>query len=213
MIEKNILDSLKPTRIATGFYASLIVNTKGRKAPVYLLDFFRQLFEDSNGFFEIRGIFEQTKNKEYWKRFLDDGETIEDGDTIIQLVCTINVEGLTEEEFEEYLNLYIEEDLLFYLIGCDFDMISSFIVYEPPVEYTSLAIKGEYSIVIYSKVLTKQLYGVFLRVFGMSDLRIEEAEDNFKLSGKHSIYNCVTKDNLAKLKGFMKLLNLKYDIK
>lgn len=212
MTNNDILSQLKPERIETGFYASLIINTKGRKLPMYLMDFFRQMFQDSIGLFDVRTIFEQTQNKEYWRQHLDERETIDDKDTLFQVVCTINMDNLTEEEFEKYIDMYVDEDLLPFLIGCDFDLVHTLFVYQPPFRYNKLASRGEHSVIIHSKNLSHSLYGVLKNVFELDDFKIEEADGYFDMIGQYRIDNCITKDNLPKLETLMRSLNLKYDI-
>ena len=207
-----IFKMLRKERIHTGFYMYLMVNTKGRKVPMYLLDFLRQMYQESMGVFDVRAIFDAGGSKEYWIEQLGEGHNIKEKDTIYQFVCTLNIEELSEKDFEKFSNLYLEDELLPFLVGCGFDLFYTMFSYQLLPDYEGIAKEGNRSVVIQSKEIPHCLYVILKDVFCLDDFKIEEIDGYFDMLGWYRIENCISDANLPKLTELMKSLNLKYEI-
>lgn len=208
----NIQTMLRKERLNTGFYVYLMINTKGKKIPLYLLDFLREMYQGSMFVFDVRAIFEQTPNKQYWRDQLGEGHNISDRDTLYQMVCTLNIDELSEKDFEKYCNLYIEDELLPYLVGCGFDLIYNWFSFQISPDYIGIAKEGNHSVIIQSKEMLNSLYVVLKDVFCLDDFKIEEIDGYFDMVGWCRIPNCISTDNIPKLTNLMKSINLKYEI-
>ena len=213
MENKLFLKLNQPIGLQPGYFCSMLLNTKGRGCPRYLIDYLKQISKDSGGVFNLSAIFDQTPNIEHWKEHRDiGGYVIKNTDTLIQLAFTLNLE-LSEKDFEDYSEGIISNDVLPFITGCNFDFMGMFLIYQTPPQYKNLGkIGGEHSVIIYSKGSGNTIQGVLKEVFSLTDDAIALADTYFNMVGWHRLENCITKQDLPKLEAWMNTLGIKYEV-
>lgn len=198
----------KTEQINTGYYCSMVINTKGKGLPSYLMEYLGHQVVGTGHTFDIRSIFNQTHNIKLWKESYND---IKDTDTIFQLMCTFNLE-MTEKDFEHYMSMIVSDYLIPFFLGCGFDFYGSFFIYSIPPEFKKLAEEGEHNVVLKSTEVSHSLFAILQEVFGMDKYMIEKVEVYFEMIGEYKVENCLTGKNIEKFKELMQRAGLNYEI-
>jgi len=211
-IEELLKKALNSKTVYTGFYASMLINTHEKTIPSYLRDFINEVIVDSGYMYGVRAFSDQTKHKNFWKKRVDESEAINDRDKLFQIVFSLNIVGLKERDFKEYMDDFMYTRVYPYLIGCDFGLAHIMYGYCPEEKYSKIGSGGSETIIIYENSLTDCLYGILNVVFNCTPKAIQEATFYFKTVGWLKLEKCMDTKNLGLFKELMDEVKIKYEL-
>ena len=180
--------------IDSGYYASFMVNTKGKGYPKYIAEFLASLSEETGNLFLIKAVFNQTANMAMWRAQYPN---IKHTDSLLQFVCTLNVE-LSESDFCEYFTTIIKEDLIPFSVGCGFDLFCPMFSYEIPPEYKGIALGGEKSVSIKMDCPTQSISKILGGVFVLTPEQVADKVEELVLNKEIILSNCLTEPLIPK---------------
>lgn len=184
----------------TGYGVTILVNTKGKGVPNYLMSFISAQIRETNRVFDIPVLFDITSNN---KELVKVHPTIKSTDTIIQLLCRINV-ALPEKDFSLYMEEYLSEVMFPFMLGCNFEILTWFHTFNMPQDMSKTTyIEGTKSIIIKEKAMPNAMRVIFKDMFNMGAMEIDRAEGMFGMVGSFRIDNCLKEDEVEDcIKGF-----------
>lgn len=203
----NILKNIKG--VDNGYSVSLIVNTKGKGVPVYVLSYIATQIKESHKIFDIPVIFDLTGNLD---GFISEYPTIKKTDTLIQVLCKINVE-ISEKDFSEYMERMVASNLTPFFLGCDFDVVSWYYQFNIPQDMTEVKyLEGQHSVVFKEKRITNAMKSIFSVMFEMNEYEIERAEGMFDMVGEFRVGNCLKEAQIGNFEKFFNRLDINFEI-
>ena len=203
----NILKNIKG--VDNGYSVSLIVNTKGKGVPVYVLSYIATQIKESHKIFDIPVIFDLTGNLD---GFISQYPTIKKTDTLIQVLCKINVE-ISEKDFSEYMERMVASNLTPFFLGCGFDVVSWYYQFNIPQDMTEVKyLEGQHSVVFKEKRITNAMKSIFSVMFEMNEYEIERVEGMFDMVGEFRVDNCLKEAQISNFEKFFNRLDINFEI-
>lgn len=203
-------DLLKPKRLSTVMYCVMILNTKGKKMPMYLVHYLSEKVRETNGVLDVRVIYDLTSNIAQWRKVYKE---IVLTDTIFQIMFTLNVEDLDFDEFSKYMGVIVEEDIFPFIFGCNFDIVNTYMHFTIEDKYKNVTTEGgDTSIVIYSDKMLPKIETMLSEVFKLDKFKVDEVASYFDMLGQYKIEKCLSLDKVSDAEEILKKLNVKYII-
>ena len=203
----NILKNIKG--VDNGYSVSLIVNTKGKGVPVYVLSYIATQIKESHKIFDIPVIFDLTGNLD---GFISEYPSIKKTDTLIQVLCKINVE-ISEKDFSDYMERMVASNLTPFFLGCGFDIVCWYYQFNIPQDMTEVKyLEGQHSVVFKEKRITNAMKSIFSVMFEMNEYEIERAEGMFDMVGEFRVDNCLKEAQISNFEKFFNRLDINFEI-
>jgi len=192
-----------------GYFVSIIVNTKGKGVPIYVLSYIASQIKESNKIFDIPVIYDLTGNL---KGFIAENPSIKNTDTLIQLVCKVNIE-ISEKSFSEYMERMVVDTLAPFFIGCGFEIISWYYLFNMPQDMKDVRyLEGTRSIIFKEKKITNAMRLIFNELFEMNEFEIDKARGYFDMIGQFRVGNCIKEEQVEKLENFLHKIDINFEI-
>ena len=196
----------------TIYFSAIMINTKAKVLPKYMLHFFEQLSSDSNGIFDCRKVFVRKDDTEYWiSTGVVDG--VSNGDNLYQFDCTLNIPNLNAADFNSYMDQFIVEDIAPFLTGAGFELAGFLTRYETPRNCVNIGdVSGGRTLVLKDAELSNISYAILLDVFRLDESDLPEVDKLMRILGFYRLEGVITKENKERITNLLDLVGVNYII-
>lgn len=196
--------------VDNGFFVNLLVNTKGKGVPVYVMSFIASQIKETRRVFDVPCIFDLTGSVEEFAKKYDHINTKRD--TILQIVCKVNLD-LSEKDFSTYMGAIVNDTLIPFFVGCNFEVMSWYFQFNLPRNMIGVRWGGgEKSVTFSYNKMPNSLRLIFTDLFGLDEYAVEKIDGYFDMVGQFTLEDCIKGEDIPVMSAFFDKVGIKYEV-